>query len=280
MPTNTQPFEGNEAASKLSGILPHHAETLLNTIEHFSKDPEVTGLILAGSIAHGFFSPDSDVDVMILVSDEHHQERLRTRRTGFFNRELCTYAGGYVDGKYTSEGFLREVEARGSEPARYAFKDARVLFAANPLLPGRLEHIARYPVEEKAARILRFQAQFMAWLWYTGEALKRQNAYLLRTAVAKLSLFGGRIILAHNELLYPYHKWFLRVLDAAPEKPAGLLGVIEALAAAPTSETIEHFATLIRGFRTWEVGHDAWGPLFGLESELNWLHAPAPVDDI
>lgn len=261
-------------------MFPHHAATLRRTTEYFEKAPEVTGLILGGSIAHGFCSPESDVDVMIVVSDEEHRDRLRAGRTCFFSRELCTYEGGYIDGKYVSEGFLREVAARGSEPARYAFKDAQVLFSRGPALAGLIERAARYPVEDKASRIVRFQAQLEAWRWYSGEALKRRDIPLLRTAVSKLTLFGGRIVLAHNELLYPYHKWFLRVLESAPDKPAGIMPLIDALATEPTSERIEQFARMIREHKTWEIGEAAWGAQFMQDSELNWLNAPPPIDDL
>ncbi|XXT24088.1 nucleotidyltransferase domain-containing protein [Sorangium sp. So ce429] len=261
-------------------ILPHHATTLRRTVEHFEQAPEVTGLILGGSIAHGFCSPASDIDVMIVVSDEEHRDRLRTGRACFFSRELCTYEGGYVDGKYVSGGFLREVAARGSEPARYAFKDAQVLFSSDPSLSTLLERAARYPVEDKASRIVRFQAQFEAWRWYTEEALKRRDMPLLRTAVSKLTLFGGRIVLAHNELLYPYHKWFLRVLEAAPDKPAGVVPLIQALATEPTSKGIEQLVRMIREYKTWDITEATWSAQFMQDSELNWLNAPPPIDDL
>jgi predicted nucleotidyltransferase len=261
-------------------MLSHHGETIRRTIEFFSSDTAVSGLLLGGSIAHGFQTAESDVDVMILVSDEDHRERMRGGRTCFFSRELCTYEGGYVDGKYTSEAFLNEVSAKGSEPARFAFQDARVLFSKNPALTSVLRDITQYPTAEKAARIWRFQAQFEAWSWYTGEALKRQNIPLLRTAVAKLTLFGGRIVLAHNELLYPYHKWFLRVLESAPEKPAGLLSQIDELAKTPTRENIEQFGRTVREFRPWEISHATWPAQFMQDSEVNWLTNPPPIDDI
>jgi hypothetical protein len=258
-------------------MFPHQADTLSRVSEHFSRDPEVVALLLGGSIAHGFHSAESDVDVMIVVSDEDHRQRLGTPRACFFSRELCTYAS-YVDGKYISEGFLREVRAKGSEPARYAFQDTRVVFSRSPSLAPLLQEIPRYPVTEKAARIQRFQGQFEAWLWYSGEALKRQNFPLLRTAVAKLTLFGGRLVLAHNELLYPYHKWFLRVLESASAKPVGLLTQIEALAREPDRERLESFGRLIKEFRGWEMS--AWGAQFLVDSELNWLYSPPPIDDI
>lgn len=261
-------------------MLPHHASTLTRTIEHFSRDPEVLALILGGSLAHGFATAESDVDVMIVVSDEVHRRRLEAGQTCFFSRELCTYAAGYVDGKYVSEGFLREVAAKGSEPARFAFKDARVLLSKLPALDGLLERAARYPVEGKAARIYRFQAQFEAWRWYTEEALKRRDTLLLRTATSKLALFAGRIVLAHNELLYPYHKWFTRVLEGAPDKPAGLLPLIGTLAEAPTREDLDRFVHMMRQYKTWEIQQSTWPAQFMLDSELNWLHSPPPVDDL
>ncbi|HTV21122.1 MAG TPA: nucleotidyltransferase domain-containing protein, partial [Polyangiaceae bacterium] len=256
------------------------ASTLNRVAEHFSRESDVIALLLGGSVAHGFCAVDSDVDVMIVVSDDDHAERLRSVRTGFFSRELCTYDAGYVDGKYISRSLIRDVAAKGSEPARFAFQDARVVFSRDAELPALVEAAARYPVAGKAERIRRFQAQVEAWRWYSSEALKKQSLPLLRTAVAKLSLFAGRIVLAHNELLYPYHKWFLRVLAGAPDKPPGLLEQIEALALSPDAERVERFATLIRSYRGWEIDPIGWGAQFMLDSELNWLHAPPPIDDV
>ncbi len=261
-------------------LAPHHTETIRRTTEHFARQAGVRGLLLGGSLAHGFQTPASDVDVLILVSDEEHRARLQAGETCFFSRELCTYADGYVDGKYTSLAFMREVAAKGSEPARFAFQDAQVLFSHEPGLAPLCVEIARYPVAEKAARLWRFQAQIEAWHWYCGQALAKDNLTLLRTAVGKLVLFGGRIVLAHNEMLYPYHKWFLRVLARAPEQPPGLLDRIEQLARLPTRELIDDFAQSIRTFRSWEISHATWPAQFMADSENNWLHQPPPVDDL
>ena len=260
--------------------LPHHAETIRRTTDHFAADSSIRALLLGGSIAHGFQSPNSDVDVMMIVSDDDHQRRLKAGQTCFFSRELCTYEGGYVDGKYVSERLLRQVAEKGSEPARFAFKDAQVLFDRDGTVTPLLAAAARYPVEDKASKIWRFQAQCEAWFWYTGEALKRDNLPLLRTAVSKLTLFGGRIVLAHNELLYPFHKWFLRVLAAAPDKPRDLLEQIDILARTPTAAAIERWIQTLKEFKGWEISHATWPAQFMQDSELNWLNQPAPVDDV
>jgi len=263
-------------------MFPHHQETIRRTTDHFAADPEVNALLLGGSIAHGFCAAQSDVDVMIVVSKENFERRLDRDATCFFSRELCTYPDGYVDGKYISESFLHQVRERGSEPARFAFQDAKVLFSrrSGDDLSKLIESIAEYPRAEKAERIWRFQAQFEAWYWYCGEAIKRDNLPLLRTTVAKLTLFGGRLVLAHNERLYPFHKWFLRVLENAPEKPPQLLEQIEQLAQQPTRERIDVFAHGIRSFRSWEVSHATWPAQFMRDSEMNWATHPPPIDDI
>ena len=180
-------------------------------------------LILGGSLAHGYASPVSDIDVMIIVKDQHFAKHLSEGNLQFFYCELCTYPEGYVDGKVLGMSHLTQVAEKGSEPARYAFQDARVLFSRNDSIDEQIRSIARYPITHKAERMRRFYAQFEAWNWYVGEAMKSQNRYLLGVSISKLVLFGGRLILAHNELLYPYHKWFLRVLAEAKEKPPTLL---------------------------------------------------------
>src|SRR3954467_15984210 len=121
----------------------HHAATVQRTTDHFSAQPGVIGLLLVGSLAHGYESPESDVDVMIVVSDAEHRERLAKGTTCFFSRELCTYPEGYVDGKYISLAYMDEVEERGSEPALFAFQDARVLFAPDSSLVNRVRATAR-----------------------------------------------------------------------------------------------------------------------------------------
>ena len=261
-------------------VHPHHQKAIDHTVDRLRADPEVQALLLAGSIAHGFASPKSDVDVLIVVSDPAHEARLREGRMQYASAEGCEWEGGYVDGKYVSPGFLENVARSGSEPARFAFQDACILFSRIPSLEETLGAITRYPVAEKPERIRRFHAQLEAWHWYGHEALKLGDRYLLGVAVARSVLFGGRMILAHNELLYPYHKWFLRVLERAPDRPAELMDRIAALHADPCQATLLGFWATLKNFRAWEGGDRPWPAQFMLDSELNWLEGRAPVEDL
>ncbi len=258
----------------------YHEESLNNVVKYFQNDPEVEALILGGSLAHGYASLVSDIDIMIIVTDQHYATRLSEGRLQFFNRELCTYSDGYVDGKYLGMSHLTQVAEKGSEPARYAFQDAQVLFSRQDSIEERIRSIACYPAEKKTERMQRFYAQFEAWNWYVGEALKSGNQYLLGVSISKLVLFGGRLILAHNELLYPYHKWFLRVLASAKEKPPALLQYIDTLYQTPSAENTQSFYELVRDFREWPILENGWPAQFMLDSELNWQTGAIPVDDL
>lgn len=259
---------------------PHHSRSIENVTEYFQRDPEVLALLLGGSIAHGFETEASDVDIMIFVSDADHQKRSAEDRIHFFNTELTTYPGGYVDGKYSTHRFVREVAEKGSEPARFAFAGSQVLFSKITGFEEDVRRAARYPQIGKAQRIRRFHAQFEAWHWYCGEALRLGNRYLLGTAVSKFILFSGRLILAHNELLYPYHKWFLRVLEGANEKPGNLMKIIQALNEHPNAESVEALYESVKSFRPWVEGDSNWPTRFMLDSELNWKDGATPVDDL
>ena len=261
---------------------PHHQETVNNTVAHFEKDPKVLALLLTGSIAHGFERSVSDVDILIFLSDEDHDAHVASGEVCFFSRDLATYPEGYVDGKYQSAGFLRKVAESGSEPARYAFAGARVLFNRGiPDLDDLLRRAVQYPdKKEKEARMVRFRAQLEAWNWFTEEARQKGNKYLVNVAAGKLILFGGRLILAHNELLYPFHKWFLKVLETAPDKPAGLMGCIEKLTEDPSAENVKAFYELVKNFQPWKENPHGWGAQFMGDSELNWMSGPTPVDDL
>lgn len=259
---------------------PAQREAIARTTALFQAQPGVRALLLGGSLAHGFGTEASDVDVMIVVSDAEWTARAAEGRTTFFSQELCSWPGGYVDGKYVSPGFLAEVAARGSEPSRFAFADAQILFSHDDALSRLVTEIPRYPVAGKEERIARFSAQLEAWTWYAGEAFKKQDPYLVATAVSHVSLFAGRMVLAHNERLYPFHKWFLRVLEGAPARPPAMVERMRALCRAPAPADVTAFVEEVRAYRTWETGTVKWPVLFMRDTELDWMNGVTAVEAI
>lgn len=260
---------------------PHHAASIQNLVTALEPDPAVLALVLAGSIAHGFAKPDSDIDVAIVVEPEEYRHRQRERRLVYRNEALCTYPG-YIDGKYVDVDFLRLVVARGSDPARFAFKDSRVLFSRIPELESLLADIVRFPVEQKRARTDRFAAQLLAWRWYYSEAVRQENRYLRYLALQKVVLFGCRLVLNENEILYPYHKWLLRVVEAAPRQPCGFLASVDEVLTKDSRDLVERYCEQVLAF----VGIDpaeagaTWSSRFIADTELTWTTHEPPIDDL
>jgi len=258
----------------------HHEETIKNISEKLRKRDDVLGLLIGGSIAHGYETEISDVDIMILVSNENYKIRLKSGDMHYWENESCTYKDGYIDGKYICLDFLQKVAECGSEPARFAFDGSILSFTKIDGLEELINQIKSYPTKKKSENIKRFYAQLEAWKWYYYEALKHKNEYLLNQSISNIVLFGGRLILAHNEILYPYHKWFLKVIESVKNKPKDFLLLIENIYSTKNEVSIETFYKSIINFTTWELGEYDWASQFVVDSELNWLDGNVPIADI
>lgn len=251
-------------------------------IRELEPDPSLQALILGGSLAHGFAGPEADIDVTLVVPSDELERRRRENKLHYVTRTPCTYEGGYVDGKYVDRAFLETVAERGSDPARFAFQGNTILFSRVDGLDALLERIGRFPVGEKDERVRRFAAQLFAWRWYFGEGTRRNNRYLVTLALYKIVLFAGRIVLTVNELLYPYHKWFLRVLEGAPRKPEGFMRAIRRLLKSPSKKKVGELVQSVFAFAgvDFAEAEAVWPTRFMKDSEQRWLEGEAPIDDL
>jgi predicted nucleotidyltransferase len=258
----------------------HHRATIDRAVTRLRARDDVLAVLVGGSIAHGFATASSDVDLLIVVSDPEWERRLGAGDVTELDLESATYAGGYVDMKYTSVGFIRDVVARGSEQARFAFDGVTIAFSRIDDLEEELGAAARYPIEGRDERIRAFHAQLEYWRWMFAEGDRSANTYAKGLAAPHVVLFGGRLILAHNAVLYPGSKWLLRVLRDLLEQPPGLMPAINAVVRAPDMENVEGLFALVTSWRDWGVTGQHWGTRFMLDTELAWLDGRPPVADL
>jgi predicted nucleotidyltransferase len=257
----------------------HHRRVIDRLVDSFASNPDYQAVILGGSIVRGWERDDSDVDILLVASDEAYRRAETNKAYHYFNRELADYEGGYVDGKIVDVKFLEEVAQRGSEPARSAFVNARVLYSHQPGLDELVKRCAAYPEHERRDKILSFFAQVQAMQWYVGEAFKRSDPYLMMHMLSDLVLYGGRMILAHNRILFPYHKWFLTALRSAPKKPEGFVEMIEALLLRPSREGVAEFCHTVLNFTDWEVPAENWPVRFMEDAEWGWRTGRIGLED-
>lgn len=257
----------------------HHAEAIRRLGQHFAGRDGYLAVIVGGSVAKGVESEYADIDAMLVVTDERYDELAACNALAYFSTEFCNYPGGYVDGKIIDRRYLRAAAERGNEPTRAAFTNAIIPYCADPEIERLVRLIPVYPRAEQREKIRSFWAQFEAAYWYLGEALKRRDQYLLTRSTADLVLYGGRLILAHNEILFPFHKLFMSELARAPEKPDGLIGLIDALLADPGEESARAFHDAVRDFRQWNDPPEPWNVRFMRDTELAWLDERPYIGD-
>lgn len=259
---------------------PHHELAIRKLAEHFAQQEGYLAVIAGGSVAKGVESEYADIDAMLVVTDEEYERRKASNNLTYFSMEFCDYPGGYVDGKIIDLGYLRAAAERGNEATRAAFTGAIVAWSALPEIGELVKRIPVYQKHKQRDKMRSFYAQFEAAYWYLGEALKRGDRYLLLHAASDLVLYGGRLVLAHNEILYPYHKLFLGELARAPEKPEGLMESIQRLLEEPDAESARAFHDAVWGFRQWADPPEPWNLRFIHDTELAWLDGKPYVGDV
>ena len=257
----------------------HHQKAIEKFTNYIKKDPKFIALIIGGSIAKGLEREDSDIDGIIIATDEEYKKRKRRNRFTFYDPSFCDYPGGYAEGKIVNLESLEIVAERGTEPARDAFNGAWIAYSEIPELETLLKRIPVFQKDERLEKIRKFYAQFEIANWYVKEAERRNDPYLLNHSISDLVLFGGRMILEHNEILYPYHKWFLNALEKAPDKPESLMLLIKKVLLERNSTNAQALYDCIRSFRNWEFRGLA-NVGFLLDTELAWLEGKPYIGDI
>lgn len=232
-------------------VFEHHQAAITAVTEEMSAREDVLGVLICGSVAHGFALENSDVDVKIVCTDALYGALAQAGNTDYFDRTATHYEGGYIDGEFISVDSIRQTAQNGSEPMRFDYQDAIVTLDRRGDLAGLAAQAACYPVEHKRENLTNFYGQFCAWKWYYYEALRRDNRYLAHLSALRFALFAGRLILAYNELLFPWHKWFLRVLADAPKQPAGLMRCMNTLIEQKRAEDVERLYNMVSDFTYW-----------------------------
>ena len=260
-------------------MLPHHRRFIDEVTERFAADPAVEALLVGGSVAHGLAGPDSDLDVMLVVADDELTRRTAAHQVTFTELAAGDYEGGYLDGKYISRGFLAEVVERGSEPARWAFADAIVGFARAPDVEELVRSAGVYPEAQRDEKLRDFLGHAVLMTWFHREAARRDDRYLDAYASSRLALYAGRAILAHNRMLYPFHKWFMSMVERAPLRPPDLLEQIRALLDDPTAARAEALTAAVSDVTGIELTIEEAASRFTEQTEWSWRYGRPPLDE-
>ncbi len=180
----------------------HHQKTIDNFINKVKSDNKYLAVILCGSIAQGLEKKESDIDVYLVVTDDEYEKAVAELATAYFNFEVSTYEGGYIDGKIINYDFLVKAKKFGSEPTRASFIGAKVLWTKIDGLQMLIDQIPIFDETCREKKLQSFFAQVFTWgQFFYEESLAKNNLYLKQKSITETWLENNRKIIKIVSLL-------------------------------------------------------------------------------
>jgi hypothetical protein len=256
----------------------HHEDAVGLLVEYAKAQDPWLGVVVTGSVATGRARADSDIDAIIVVTDEEYETRAAEGELFFYSTELAPYPGGYIDGKIVSLDMLRAAVEHGNEPMRASFQDGRVAWSRLDELEALVKRIGEYPEEGLAERCRSYLAQAdLFGTYFLPHALRKGDPYLTQYAASRLVLFAGRLLLAERRILFRSHKDLLADLERSVA--ADTVESLRAILAEPTEEGARALVDTLAEMRPeWRLTKAQAVSRFIRDVEWAWYIGDQPPD--
>ena len=222
-------------------MYPHHIESAQKLREYFEGQEGVIAVVLDGSTVKGNARPDSDIDAIIVVTEEKYAELAAQNRLAEVIPGHCTYEGGYFDIKYKTKAILRRAAEFASEPTRNAYVKAQVLCTTDAEIPALVAAIERYPEHTVADKIRCFCANLQLNRGYFLNIVPEDNSYMRAHLAQEIVYSVYRLILIENRALCPCNRRLEETVRACKKRPDDILELGKAFLQEITVERCEAF---------------------------------------
>jgi hypothetical protein len=261
----------------------HHDAAIARFVATARLDPDMLAVVVDGSVASGLERPDSDVDLVLIVTDEAFGRALDAGRLSWVD-DGAAYGGigydhGYYDIKVATVGYLELAAERGDDPVRAAFLHAKVAWSRVDGIEQRIARISAVPDEQWEQRMASQMAQVrLHGGYFLDQARQLSNQYLLQHAVVHLVGAGGRALLALNHRLFQGNKYLERLVSELDRRPAGYEAVAVEVLRDPNRATANAYMALLEEFYDWPLARESSLSKFVLDNELAWLFGTVPPE--
>ena len=224
-------------------MLQHHIDSIQKLKDYFIGMEGLVAIVLDGSVVKGNARPDSDIDAVIVVTEEKFAQLAAQNRLAEVIPGHCTYEGGYFDIKYKTKAILQQSALHASEPTRNAYVKARVLYSSDAEIAPLVEKIAAYPEHERREKIKCFNANLQLNRGYFLHCVPEENAYMRAHLAQEIVYSVYRLILAENRELFPCNRRLEETVAKCKKRPADILELGTAFLRKVTVENCEKFVT-------------------------------------
>ena len=201
----------------------HHIDSIEKLKEYYLNRDGVIAIVLDGSVVKGNARPDSDIDAIVVVTEEKFAELKKENRMTEVIPGYCTYEGGYFDVKYKTKAILARAAERASEPTRNAYVKAQVLCTTDAEIPALVAAIGRYPEHTVAEKIKCFCADLQLNRGYFLHIVPEDNSFMRAHLAQEIVYSVYRLILAENRVLFPCNRRLEDAVASCPRRPADIL---------------------------------------------------------
>ena len=222
-------------------MYPHHIESAQKLRKYFEGQEGVIAVVLDGSTVKGNARPDSDIDAIIVVTEEKYAELAAQNRLAEVIPGHCTYEGGYFDIKYKTKAILRRAAEHASEPTRNAYVKAQVLCTTDAEIPALVAAVERYPEHTVADKIRCFCANLQLNRGYFLNIVPEDNSYMRAHLAQEIVYSVYRLILIENRALFPCNRRLEEAVRACKKRPDDILELGRAFLQEITVERCEAF---------------------------------------
>ena len=206
---------------------PHHREAVKELISIFREKEGVIALVFGGSVAKHMEREDSDIDAMVIVTEEFYERKRKVNCIAeCISMGDCAYPGGYFDVKYMTKDYIRDAAEKGSEPTRNSFIGSHVLFSADEEVTELVRRIPVFQKQEFEEKMLSFFSNLQLKYNYFLKAC-RPEGYMKLKVASEIVYSLYRMVLQENEILFPCNRRLEQFVKLAPDQPEHLVEYCE-----------------------------------------------------
>ena len=206
---------------------PHHREAVKELISIFREKEGVIALVFGGSVAKHMEREDSDIDAMVIVTEEFYERKRKVNCIAeCISMGDCAYPGGYFDVKYMTKDYIRDAAEKGSEPTRNSFIGSHVVFSADEEVTELVRRIPVFQKQEFEEKMLSFFSNLQLNYNYFWKAC-RPEGYMKLKVASEIVYSLYRMVLQENEILFPCNRRLEQFVKLAPDQPEHLVEYCE-----------------------------------------------------
>jgi predicted nucleotidyltransferase len=199
-------------------------------LDAHKTDKSVLGIIQTGSTAKGYDDENSDVDLVLVVSDEKYAMLEKISQKVIHTEEY--------DLKFTTADMLRDIRNSKNDEDHWDFQDSILLLDRTNSLEETLKDITSY---DKSSRLERLERHYLGYWENTLNSLsclEHNNHAGARIYAANAIQELTRLLFNLNERWAPRTQWAFKEIRSLHTKPVNLESQIQDILEKPTSEKL------------------------------------------